>query len=108
MVQRDGGGARGRPAAIFFILFNYEKFVSPGPQAVRAAWVNIWGVRRVCGAAIMFKVLFCFSCFCTIFRLARVCFRKRFHQLLFDLLVDVFALCIPFFRNCVLTVGCDV
>jgi len=32
-----------------FILFNYEKYVSVVPQAVRAAWVNIWGIHHVCG-----------------------------------------------------------
>ena len=49
--QRDGGGARGRPAASLFVLFNYEKlYVSVVPQAVRAAWVSIWGVHGMCGA----------------------------------------------------------
>ena len=33
-------------------------FVNAGPQAVRAAWVNIWGVRRMCGILLMFNVLF--------------------------------------------------
>jgi hypothetical protein len=61
VARRDEGRARGRPAAIFFILFNYEKFVSAGPQAVHVAWVNIWGVCHVCGTVIMlimFNVLF--------------------------------------------------
>ena len=94
MVQRDGGGARGRPAAIFFILFNYEKFVSPGPQAVRAAWVNIWCVRRVCGAPIMFNVLFASHAFALLSVSLEFVFRKASIVLLFDLLVDVSACCV--------------
>ena len=52
--RRSAGPAGGR----LFILFNYEMFVSAGHQAVRAAWANIWGVRRVCGTLIMYNVLF--------------------------------------------------
>ena len=49
--RRDCGRARGRPAdALFFILFNCKKCVSAVPRAVRAAWVNIWGVHHVRGA----------------------------------------------------------
>ena len=94
MARRDGGAARGRPAAIFFILFNYEKFVSPGPQAIRAAWVNIWGVRRVCGAPIMFNVLFASHAFAPLSVSLEFVFRKGFIIFLFDLSVDVFAFCV--------------
>ena len=48
-------GAGWRP---LFILFNYEMCVNVVSQAVRAAWVNIWGVRHVSGTPIMFIVLF--------------------------------------------------
>ena len=41
-----------------FILFKYEIFVNAGSQAVRVAWVDIWGVRRVRGTLLLFSVLF--------------------------------------------------
>ena len=44
-----------------FILFSYEKYVSVVPHAVRVAWVNIWGVRRVCDTLLMLNVWFAFS-----------------------------------------------
>jgi hypothetical protein len=51
--RRDPAGRRwsaGPTGGQFFILLNYELYVSSVPQAVRVAWVNIWGVHRVCGA----------------------------------------------------------
>ena len=50
--RRSTGSAGGH----LFILFKYEMFVNAGLQAVRAAWVNIWGVRHVCGALLLFSV----------------------------------------------------
>ena len=106
MARRYGGGARGRPAAIF--LFCLKMSVNPGPQAFRVAWVNIQGVRRVCGILIMFSVLFASYALAPFFVLREFIFSKKSHRSLFDLLVDVFAYCVPFFRDCVLIVGCDV
>ena len=53
MARRDLVGRQQsvEPAGSYlFILFNYELYVSVVPQAVRAAWVNVWGVHRVCDA----------------------------------------------------------
>ena len=97
MARRDEGRARGRPAAIFFILFNFEKFVSAGPQAVCAAWVNIWGVCRVCGTLIMlimFNVLFASYALARLFILRGFIFSKSFTVLLFDFLVEVSVCCV--------------
>ena len=83
-------------------------YVNAGPQAIRAAWVNIQGVRRVWGALIVFSILFASYALAPFFVLREFVFSKKSHRLLFDLLVDVFAYCVPFFRDCVLIVGCDV
>ena len=90
MARRDGGEAWGRPVAIFLFCFKYEMFVSTGAQAVCAAWVNIWGVRRVCGTLLMFAsyALAPFSVLC------EFGFSKKFYYLFFDLLVDVFVCCV--------------
>ena len=88
--RRNAGPAGGR----LFILFNYEMFVSAGPQAVLAAWVNIWGVRRVCGTLIMFNVLFASYARARFFVLHEFVISKKFHRLLFDLLVEVSVCCV--------------
>ena len=77
-----------------FILFKCEKFVSAGPQAVRVAWVNIWGVLRVCGTLIMFNVLFASYALARFFVLREFVISKKFHRLLFDLLVEVSMCCV--------------
>ena len=74
--------------AIFFILFNYEMFVSAGPQAVHAAWVNIWGVRRVCGTLIMLIMLIMFNVLFASYALARFFVLREF---VFSKKVSLFA-----------------
>ena len=52
MARRDPVGRRRsvEPAGGYlFILFNYEMYVSDVPQAIHAAWANIWGIHRVHG-----------------------------------------------------------
>jgi hypothetical protein len=75
-------------------LFNFEMFFSAEPQAVRAAWVNIWGVRRVCGTPIMFNVLFASYALVQFFVLREFDISKKFHRSLFDLLVEVSVCCV--------------
>jgi hypothetical protein len=70
-----GGGQGGRK----------EVFVSAGPQAVRAARVNIWGVRRMCGTLLMFSVLFTSSALAPFSVLREFIFLKKVPPFVFRL-----------------------
>ena len=60
------------------------------------------------GTLLMFSVLLASSTLAPFSILREFIFSKKFHRLFLDLLVDVFALRIPFFQNSVLIVGCDM
>jgi hypothetical protein len=66
-----------------FIFFKYEVFVSARPQAVRSAWVNIWGVRRVCGTLLMFSDLFASSALVAFTILCEFIFSKKVQPFVF-------------------------